>query len=63
MTETADQLIFDWCGINPLNYDAEDVGNLNNWGCRAYDEISSLITRLEAANALLKKINYIAEEQ
>ena len=63
MTEAAHQLIIDWCEINPLNYDSEDVGNLNNWGCRAYDELHSLVTRLEAANALLKNINYIAEEQ
>ena len=63
MTEAAHQLIIDWCEINPLNYDSEDVENQNNWGIRAYDEISSLTARLEKANDLLKKINYIAEEQ
>lgn len=49
--------------LNPSNYDDEDVTSLVDWAHEAYDELSSLQSRLEIANQRLEKINDLAEEQ
>lgn len=57
------ELLNSFDGINLNNYDEDDVHKLEQWALDAYDELLNLRCRLETANELLNKINYIAEEQ
>lgn len=56
------EVLNNYKAININNYDFDDLQELAHWADSAYDEISSLQDRLDAANQRLYKINILAEE-